>query len=187
MKKFLFTFLLCGLLFTSYAQDMYVEKSSFGFQTGLLGFWLYNEARLSKDIVLRSEIGLTSEFYKGGYYGQTWFLVGPSFTLEPKWYYNMAQRKHKNKNITGNSANYFSISTKYIPNWFVASTNDNLTYFDQISIIPTWGIRRSIGKHFNYEAGLGVGYIHFFQKNAGFSKNEGNMKVNLHLRIGYTF
>ena len=77
MKKSLFTIIFCGSLFVLRAQEASVEKSTFGVQTGWFGIWLYNEAKLSNEIVLRSEIGLTGEFYFNGYYENTWFLVAP--------------------------------------------------------------------------------------------------------------
>lgn len=40
------------------SEDASVEKSIFGLQTGVLGLWAYNEARLSKSIALRTELGL---------------------------------------------------------------------------------------------------------------------------------
>ena len=70
---------------------------------------------------------------------------------------------------------------------FVISNTDNVSVISDISIIPTWGIRRNIGKHLNYEAGIGIGYRYVFAKQAGFLENESEAAVNLHLRIGYRF
>ena len=178
--------MLCGLLFESSAQEISVEKSTFGIQTGWFGIWLYNEAKLSNRLVLRSELGLSGEYYLNGYYENTWFLVGPSLTLEPKWYYNIKRRNDNGKSIVSNCANSLSLNTKYIPDWFTESNNDDLTFFNQISIIPTWGLRRNIGHHFNYEIGSGIGYRYIFKP----STNQGNkseLAVNIHLRIGYKF
>ena len=186
MKKLLITLIFCGSLFVLRAQEASVEKSTFGVQTGWFGIWLYNEAKLSNEIVLRSEIGLTGEFYFNGYYENTWFLVAPSITLEPKWYYNIKRRNEKGKSIVGNSANFISLSTTFIPDWFYATNNDDLTYLTQISIIPTWGIRRNIGKNFNYEVGAGIGYGYII-KNSGNAENESEVAINFHLRIGYKF
>jgi hypothetical protein len=58
-------------------------------------------------------------------------------------------------------------------------------------LIAMWkaarGIRRNIGSHLTYEAGLGFGYQHILYKSVGFSENEGELAVNLHLRVGYRF
>ena len=67
------------------------------------------------------------------------------------------------------------------------SNKENLEVISQISVIPTWGIRRTVGSHFTYEAGFGLGYRHLFAEKAGFVEDEDEVAVNLLLRIGYTF
>ena len=61
--------------------------------------------------------------------------------------------------MDGNQGNFLSIKTSYHPDWFVISNYDNINIISDISIIPTWGIRRNIGKHFNSETGIGYRYI----------------------------
>lgn len=111
----------------------------------------------------------------------------PVITVEPRWYYNLNKRKSLTQNISGNSANFLTIQVSYHPNWFVISNYDNLQIADQISLIPTWGIKRNIGRHLTYEAGLGLGVRYYFAKSAGYSKDEFNAALNVHLRIGYRF
>ncbi|MBZ9652735.1 hypothetical protein [Psychroflexus montanilacus] len=71
------------------------------------------------------------------------------------------------------------------------TNNDRLRSIDQIKITPKWGIRRSLGKHLNYEAGIGFGYVHYINasslSNAGgifASGTNGDFAVDIHLRIG---
>jgi len=88
------------------------------------------------------------------------------------------KRNSKLKDISNNSGTFISLKTSYHPDWFVISDiTDHIT--SDISFIPTWGIRRNIGVHFNYEAGVGIGYRFF--------SNESEAVGNLHLRIGYVF
>lgn len=187
MKKVLLTLTLFGLAFISKAQDASVEKSTSGIQTGILGIWAHNEAKLSNQIALRSEIGFDSGIFGGSFYDGTGFLLAPVITLEPKWYYNLNKRSSKSKRISGNSGNFVSLKSSYNPDWFVISNYDNISVVNQISIIPTWGIRRNIGEHFNYETGIGLGYRYIFAKSAGYFENESEAALNLHLRIGYRF
>ena len=57
-----------------------------------------------------------------------------------------------------------------------------------MSIIPKWGLRRNIAKsNLNFEVGVGFGYRFYFLKQYGYSKNDGETALDLHLRIGYTF
>lgn len=187
MKKFLLTLSFCGLTFIAKSQDASVEQSTYGIQAGVLGIWLHNEIKLSDQIALRSELGLDSGIFGGGFYDQVGFLMAPVITLEPRWYYNLNKRVSKSRNIEGNSGNFVALKTSYNPDWFVISNYDNLRVINQISVVPTWGIKRNLGSHFTYEAGFGVGYKYYFAKSAGYLKDEGEAAVNLHLRIGYRF
>ena len=187
MKKTFLTLAFCGLSFFAKSQNASVEQSTFGFQTGFLGIWMHNEAALSDEIALRSEIGFDSGIWAGSLYDKTGFLLTPVLTLEPRWYYNLDKRLSKSKRIDGNSGNFISLKTSYHPDWFVISNYENLRVVSDISIVPTWGIRRHLGDHFTYEAGAGLGYRYVFAKEAGYSENESQAAINLLLRIGYRF
>ncbi len=187
MQKFTFLLLFCGITFVNQAQNASVEKSVSGIQTGLLGIWFHNESRLSNTIALRSEIGFDAGIWGGAFYDRTGYAATPVLTASPRWYYNLNRRARKSKRINGNSANFIALKTSFRPDWFVISNYDNVSYASTISIVPTWGIRRNIGSHFNYEAGIGVGYVYYFAKQAGYRENEGQTALNLHVRIGYRF
>ncbi|HSD06988.1 hypothetical protein [Flavobacterium sp.] len=175
---------LCQLI---NAQSTGVEKNIFGIQIGTFGIWGNLESRLTNSIALRSEIGIDSGIWGGNFYPETGYVLTPVLTLEPRWYYNLNTRIKKSKNISNNSGNFVSLKSSYHPNWFAVSNYDNVQIVPDLSIIPTWGIRRSIGKNFNYEAGIGIGYRYYFAKNSGYSSNSSDAAVNLDLRIGYTF
>lgn len=188
MKNIILALTLFGLTFSAKSQNSSVEKSTFGVQTGVLGFWFHNESRLSNQFALRSEVGLDAGIFGGSqFYDGTGFLLIPTITLEPRWYYNLNKRASKSRSITGNAGNFISLKTSFLPDWFVISNYENINVISQITIIPTWGIRRNIGSHFNYEAGLGIGYRYSFAKSAGYSENESDVAANLLLRIGYRF
>ena len=110
----------------------------------------------------------------------------PVLTLEPRWYYNLDKGTSKSRPIFGNIGNFVSLKTSYHPDWFVISNSGNVGIISDISITPTWGIRRTLGGNFNYEIGIGIGYGHLFAKQAGYRYNESEA-ANLHLRIGYRF
>ncbi len=187
MKKILIAMILCGITSTANSQTASVEKSTYGIQTGFLGIWGHNESKLTNTIALRTEIGFDSGIWGGDFYDGTGFLMTPVITLEPRFYYNLNKRIKKSHRIDGNSGNFISIKTSYHPDWFVISNTDNVSVISDISIVPTWGIRRNVGKHFTYETGIGIGYRYIFAKQAGFLENESEAALNLHLRIGYRF
>ena len=99
--------------------------------------------------------------------------------------YNLKKRAENSKRIDGNSGNFIALKTSYHPELALFNTDDAPVVSD-FSIIPTLGIRRNIGKRFNYEAGIGAGYSYTLAKGAGYSKNEGGVELNMHLRIGYS-
>lgn len=179
--KYLLAFALIGMSVFGKAQDAQVEKSVFGVQTGLLGIWGYNEFRLSNNIALRSELGFDSGFWGGSGFEKTLLLATPVITLEPRLYYNLSKRVKKSKSVANNSGNFISLKTSCHPGWFAISNYDDVSVNSDISIMPTWGIRRNIGTHFNYEAGIGLGYKYEFARKSG------DTAWNFHLRVGYSF
>lgn len=187
MKKITLTLIFCSLTLIAKSQAASVENSTFGIQTGFLGIWGHNEAKLSDQIALRSELGFDSGIWGGSFYDKTGYVFTPVITLEPRWYYNLNKRVKKDRRIDGNSGNFVSLKTSYHPHWFVISNYHDISIVSDIAIIPTWGIRRNIGNHFTYETGIGIGYVYYFAKAAGYLEDKSEVAVNLHLRIGYRF
>jgi len=187
MKRILLILTFCVLTIIAKSQNSSVENSTYGIQTGFLGIWVHNESKLSNSIALRSEIGFDSGIWGGDFYEKTGFLMTPVLTAEPRWYYKLKKRKGKSKRIAGNNGNFLSLKTSYHPDWFIITNTDNVSIISDISIVPTWGIRRNIGKHFTYETGIGFGYRYIFAKQAGYLENDSELTLNLHLRIGYRF
>lgn len=189
MKTTLLVFFLGGLTLIARSQNASVEKSTFGLQTGVLGVWAYNEAKLSNTIALRTEVGLDFGIWKTTFYDDfdDFFLLTPVITLEPRFYYNLDKRLKKAKNIDGNSGNFIAVNISYHPDWFIISKDGNIPIVSDFSIIPTWGIRRNLGKHFNYEAGIGAGFTYTFAKRAGYAEDKSEIEPNMHVRIGYRF
>ena len=170
-----------------------VEKEIIGVQAGL-GVWAYYEFKMANQLTLRTEAGLNGGvWFKSSFYGGTegGLLLTPIVRAEPRWYYNLNRRVRKGKDIKGNRANYLSLDTSFAPDWFVVSTNDDYKFYKRpiVSVIPTWGIRRTLGKHFDYETGVGLGYSHAFKftKNGYTYKAQDGAVLNLRFRIGYHF
>jgi hypothetical protein len=185
MKNF---FIITIALFAGFgvkAQDNGVENSFWGVQTGLLGVWAHSEARLTNKIAFRTEAGIDAGFWysKNNWFGEnSGYALIPVLTLEPRLYYNILKRQTKGKNTVYNSANYLSLKTSVHPSFGIVSDNSEVN--GDLLILPSWGIRRSIGSHFNYELGLGVGYEYIFPKNG--VRGHGEFAIGLNLRIGYS-
>lgn len=185
MRPFLILIFLLLLSLNLKAQSE--EKNIFGVQTGFLGIWTHYETGLSNEFVLRTEVGLDSGIWRGSFYKNTGFLMTPVLTLEPRWYYNLPKRAEKGKDIAGYGANFISVKTSYHPDWFVITNQPYVRIVSDISFVPTWGIRRNIGRHFNYEAGAGMGVRIITSRIGRINRNKPETALNLHLRIGYRF
>ena len=198
MKKVIAVLILAFNL-NANAQEVHVEKTIFGIQTGFgvhTGIWFNHETKLSNSIVLRSEIGLEKDFTVGDHYDGAGFILQPVLTIEPRYYYNLEKRNSKGKKTGNNAGNYISIKTSYHPDWFVINLADNVTKTADLAIVPTWGLKRSIGNHFTYETAVGFGYRVVYLKENSVNGNVQNVDgayirnqyiPYLHIGIGYTF
>ncbi|PRY87994.1 hypothetical protein [Mongoliibacter ruber] len=186
MKFYILTFIFSIFLIkSSQAQEIpSVEKSIWQVQSLLVTKYFSNESRLKRDLALRSEIGFNFSYREGFSVNQPTVAWWPFLRLEPRFYYNLQKRAAKGKKTAQNSGNFLALSTSYQPDWFVISNESNMGVIPTLSLIPTWGIRRSPTQHFNYEAGIGVGYGYEYYKVIPRTVAMGEVFVNLHLRIG---
>ncbi len=69
------TLTLCVLTLIAKSQNASVEQSTFGTQTGVLGIWIHNEAKLSNQIVIRSELGFDTGIWGGDFYDGMEYLL----------------------------------------------------------------------------------------------------------------
>ena len=186
MKKLALTFSFLTVANFANAQTesgQTVEKSVTGAQIGLFGLDLYNESRLADKFALRSELSLFPAIWGGDMYPKTGFAFYPGITLQPKYYYNIAKRAENGKNIKNNSANYFGLQVRYVPNWFVISNYDDIQNNSSLNFIPTYGFRRNFAENFNYEFRGGLGY----GTTLGLDKNTSGLSLDLSFKIGYDF
>lgn len=195
MKK-ITTILLLSLSLHSFSQttetkientNASVEKSIFGVQTGLIGLWVYNELKLSDKFALRSELGLQIATVTKEDSNDSYTFLTPEITLEPRFYYNLNKRRRNGKNISKNSGNYFSLRSSYYPDSFTIGNDGGYNFVPELNIVPTWGMRRNLGNHFNYELGGGIGYRKEFEKANAKNSNSSDVTMYIHARIGYKF
>lgn len=188
MKKLLlliisFSF-LSTICFTQEEKTYSVENSIYGFQTGLLGSWVYNETKLNNEFTLKTEIGLDGGYsYSDFDSPKSQYILVPSLSLEPRWYYNFAKRDKRGKSITNNGANYLSVKTIYNPDWFKISNVENISGVHVLRIIPSWGLHRNLGSNFDFDLRLGFGYG--FVSNNTTATN--GFLPDLSVRFGYIF
>jgi len=182
-------FILLFLAFATFVhgqekEENVVSTSPIEIQVGLLGIWMNKEYKLADQFAIRTEVGLDSEI--SAINSEDAYIMYPVFTAEPRWYYNFKKRSQKGKKTTGNFGNFVSLKSSFHPDLFVIS-NYYESIVPDLSIVPTWGIRRPISESFSFEAGIGLGYIFYFYKTQGYTSNEGELAANIHLRFGYRF
>lgn len=178
MKQTLMIITLCVMAFFSNAQEASVERSVFGVDMGFIGLWGYNEAKLSNQVTLRSEIGLRSSFAKG-----LNVTFRPVVSTGPRWYFDLNKRANQSKNISGNSASFVGMDLKYLPDYNI-STRGNHLQGHLLVAEPNIGIRRALGEHFSFETGAGVMFLYAIQKGPS---NQTKVYPSIRLRIGYRF
>lgn len=184
--------MLCFCAQKSQAQEASVEKSIWGVQTLMLPLSVYNESRLSNSIALRSEFAWGFGWTSGGFIDNSeahWAAL-PYINVEPRYYFNLEKRRKKRKRIDNNCGNYLSLCFGYQPGFGITSGNVNLNPIAYI--IPTYGLRRNIGKHFNFEFAFGIGKGWEFREwtrydGTTFHETYTDRIINLRLAFGYVF
>lgn len=181
MKKIAFILLSVLIFQTSQAQDsVSVEKSLIGGQIGYLGVWANYENKLSNRITFKTEVGLDN-----GYLVESLLWSGRAFhpiiSIEPRYYYNLGRRAESTKKTEGNTGNFWALQTRYNLPWVIdkkAGTNSK----EAIIITPKYGIRRTLGNHFNLETTLGFGYGYGFNTRlpGGFFSIEAAVRLGFH-------
>lgn len=186
--------LLGSLGMKVHAQNTEVEKSIWGIQIGPFHPLLaYNESKLKTQFALRSEISFTYAYMDNGF--ESLWALSPYVNLEPRYYYNLKRRVAKEKAINNNAGNYLSVCFTGQPGLDISNRKD-VDIYPSISIIPSYGLKRNIGNHFNFECSFGYGLAWVFQKyeykkpdnSIETHKNTERTQVfNLRLAIGYVF
>jgi len=157
MKKYLFIICISTISLISFAQQQQASltESTMGLQIGTFGIWIYNEAKISNSLALRADLGIDAYLATVNSDILKPYII-PAVSLEPRWYYNLKRRVRKGRRIDSNSGDFVSLIAKINPNVFVFPKNIEPPHM--FSIIPSWGIRRAIGRNFNFETSLGAGY-----------------------------
>lgn len=177
---FTILFMFSFSIFSQNLQKTSVEKSMYGVQSGLFGVFAYNESKLTDNIALRSEIGMLMGVFGGSSYSKVGYVFTPTFSVEPRYYYNLKRRIKKDKNIQHNSGNFISLKTNFNPDLFTIS-NHNGSISNHITTALSYGLRRTFAKHFDYEFTTGLGYLY------DFDDKKGGAHFNIGFRVGYRF
>lgn len=175
LMKFLINLFLALFCVISFSQENKFKVTNlYGVQIGFHSIDLYGEYSISNTSTIKTSFNLS-----GYYYDKSLSLI-PVLNLSPRWYYNFNKRNSDGKNTQNNSANYLSLNMNYTPNWFTISKKE-INRSEFLQFIPTWGLRRNINHHLNYEVSAGIGY----ERNL--TKEKANLGVDVNLKLDYNF
>ena len=162
--------ILITITFKTSAQikDSLLKNHQLKVNAKVFGLSLSYEKRIGKKLTLNSEVGLRSGtgLYLSRYtFSEGLQALGFETTLEGRYYYHFKERLDKKKDIGNNSSNFWSISTTYAFKPFIYPTvlkmYSNQSNYSVISITPSWGIQRKLGKNFSLETLLGLSLNYF--------------------------
>ena len=188
MSHHFLSILTCIMIASSlYGQSK--DDPILGVQAGYAGFWFYKESRIAGSIHLRREFGAE---YNYGHDSDAadvnrYFGFEPVITLAPRWYYNMKSREEKGKNTLANAGNFFSINARAKINPRMLLGAKYVNNFNELSIMPSWGIRRNVTSRFNYEFMLGIGYFYYDTYDLRRGSKTSYYSYDMQIRLGYRF
>jgi hypothetical protein len=124
---------------------------------GLRGIGITYEPKLSNKMSIELSGGIG-----GGYdisfqeFTYLWNLLDPALyvIVNPKYYYNKNKRQAKGKSTALNSGNYIGLGIKYTSRGISESTN----VWDALLFNLHWGMQRTLGQRWTFNAHAGVGY-----------------------------
>lgn len=124
---------------------------------------------------LKGEFSWGKNFVVGRY---TSLIVHPTFSAEPRFYYNLGSRQRKGKNTALNSGNYLSTTFScFLPS--IYGTNNDSRNFLHYGIAPHWGMRRVYSNNLFLEFHAGIVIL--------IGNGESVWGPDLNIKFGYAF
>ncbi|MGO4289269.1 hypothetical protein [Chitinophaga sp. RAB17] len=169
--------LLVAFLRVNAQQNLERKPSQLRANFSVLGLGANYELRLLKFTTLNldAEVGMGVSYSYSDYMGSDWgYAIVPDFSVGIRQYYNIARREKKGKRIDNNSGNFFTVRGGYMANPIAANDyyEGNYAYF-----VPAWGMQRSWGKHFSFEAQFGIRFSPVEYENGAINALDARLKV----------
>lgn len=142
--------------------------------------WYSHERNIAPQFTFNMETGLIMTYRLSAFYSSTPLDFGiiPALRLQGRWYYNLHKRQEEGKNTLHYSANYLTLETGGIPG-VVLPEEASRSIALSVSVVPMWGMRRSLGDKFVFEGAAGYGVY--------FTPDEIRPGPGFDLNIGYIF
>ena len=191
MKKLLIFCLFIIVYHQANAQETKaeLEYNIKSVQIGYLNFSLNDETRLTRKLSLKTSVTFEPYNYRSESFSKG-YIVYPYLNLETRWYSNLDRRAEKYKKTEGNTGNIWSIIATYSPDWIVLTSQESPIKNSLIRIGPNYTIRRTLGKHFDFEGSAHSEYGYIFQPSKDYSNipyRGSYFYGGIGVKIGYHF
>lgn len=142
----------------------------------LIGLSYSYEHPVAIQSTLNFELMISGGF-GSGMFRESYWVIAPVLRVEPRYYYNLTRRFDKGKKTINNSANYFALAIDYQPG---ISIGKNAEAYQYLQIVPKYGLKRTIGRHFIFEIAAGLGaYV--------VENSDWDSVIAIDLKLGYAF
>lgn len=169
MTKVLFI-LFVVVVFSIYSVNAQQIESLHSVKIGFSDITYSYEHALGKQFSLNMEAGANWSWKYSNH--STEIIFSPVLKIEPRLYYSV-KRRFEIDRFRNNSASFFCVTTSFHSAIFQEYERSYLL------VIPKWGFRRAMGKHFIFETQIGAG-INFY-------RNSYLLAAELDLKFGYAF
>jgi hypothetical protein len=150
----------------------------------LPGLTAYAELPVRGRLVLRPEISMNLGYARNTFFSNApveSFAFTPAATLGGRYYYNYRRRADQGKRVYRNSASFVSLRAGYWPGLGVNLSDTPVSYTEGFTLIPTYGIRRSLGR-IQWECFAGLGYRYTGLEGENKTSGAG---IDLRLAVGF--
>lgn len=189
MFKQIIALLLLAFVAMPLSAQVSVEPAMTGMQFNLSNIAVYHERALSDRATIRfqAELGLEIEGTSFGENVDVDFYLTPTLRAEPRYYYNLDKRETKGKRTTNNGGNFLSLKTEYQLPFHLVKTDGDRRLRGHLSLIPRWGIRRDLGRGWDFELGLGAGIRATSYKVGNDRRLDVNRILDVEWKFGFRF
>ena len=94
-----------------------------------------------------------------GLFGEDRYFV-PKVKIEPRYYYGYIKRQQRGQNVLNNSSDFLALEMSYQWLWI----KDRAGTYWQWNVIPKWGLRRAVSRHFIVEFSVGANFNYNIEK-----------------------
>ena len=179
MMKAIFTTFFVVMSSMTFAQDKdaslkrYIVSADIGLFTASLNY----ERHLGGLFTVKTGFGVGVYFGQDLFSGNNYWEFTPIVIAEPRYYYNFNRRVQRGRKTSYNASNYVALTGSYFSNALVVSDINYHIRQSAFSLIPKWGIKRTVGKRMNFEFAIGSGLT--------YTLHEFGTGIGLDLRFGY--